>query len=141
MSDWREYANRQRQKRTQRTAGKGPKKREADPVKDEIVVQRMSSEVNGKQQKYSRIGAREYVPFEHQELTLSNIKDACQKHFGAQIDKDLVCDILAGERGPSCKKMEHVPDLKVFYVRFIKRSDGEVIEDEALDPSPEQAVS
>ena len=32
-------------------------------VAEEIVVQRMSADVGGKQQKYSCIGAQEYVPF------------------------------------------------------------------------------
>ena len=31
----------------------------------------------------------------------------------------MVCDILVGERGLSCKKVSQIPDLKVFYVRFI----------------------
>ena len=41
---------------------------EESKVAEEIVVQRMSGEVSGKQQKYSRIGAQEYVPFEQDEL-------------------------------------------------------------------------
>lgn len=43
----------------------------------------------------------------------------------------MVCDVLAGEQGPSCRKVEHVPDLKVFYVRFVKRYEVEV--DEPVD--------
>ena len=42
----------------------------------------------------------------------------------------MICDILAGERGPSCKKMSQIPDHKVFYVRFIKMSDAEVWNDQ-----------
>ena len=61
---------------------------EESKVAEEIVFQRMSGEVSGKQQKYSRIGAQEYVPFEQDELSIRNIKDACQKHFGPQIEKD-----------------------------------------------------
>ena len=81
------------------------------------------------QQKYSRIGAQEYVPFEQDELSIRNIKDACQKHFGPQIEKDLVCDVLAGERGPSCNKMAQIPNKKVFFVRFVK-PEGELDEEE-----------
>ena len=66
--------------------------------------------------KSTLIGAQEYVPFEHNKLTIVNIKDTCQKHFGPQIKKDLV---LAGERGPSCNKMAHIPIKEVFYVRFV----------------------
>jgi hypothetical protein len=30
-------------------------------------------------------------------------------------------DVLAGEQGPSCQSMEHIKDLRLIYVRFIKR--------------------
>ena len=88
--------------------------RESVEAKGEIIVQRMTSEVTGKQQKYTRIGPREFVSFEFYEITFDNIVEACQKYFAVQIDKDMVCDILAGERGPSCKKMCQIPDHKVW---------------------------
>ena len=73
----------------------------------------MSSEVTGKQQKYTRIGPREFVPSEfHDKLTFDNIVEACPRYFAAQIDKDVICDILAGELVPSCK-MYQIPDHKV----------------------------
>ena len=53
----------------------------------------MSSEVTGKQQKYTRIGPREFVPFEFDDITFDNKVESCQKYFAAQIDKDTVCDI------------------------------------------------
>ena len=40
----------------------------------ELVVQRLSSEVSGKAQKYSRIGAREFVPFNEEEVSIRAIK-------------------------------------------------------------------
>ena len=83
----------------------------------------------GNNKKYSRIGAQEYVPFEQDELSIRNIKNACQKHFGPQIEKDLLCDVLAGERGPSCNKMAQIPNKTVFYVRFVK-PEGELEEEE-----------
>jgi len=95
--------------------GKRPA-RESVEAKGEIIVQRMSSEVTGKQQKYTRIGPREFVPFVFYEITFDNIVEACQKYFAVQIDKDMVCDILAGERGPSCKKMCQIPDHKVRFI-------------------------
>ena len=95
-----------------------------------LIVQRMSADVSGKQQKYTRIGPQEYVPFEHEEITIANIKDACKKHFSPQIEKDLICDVLAGERGPSCEKMAHITNRKVFHIRFIKREGVEVVSDE-----------
>ena len=48
----------------------------------EIIVQRLSATVSGKAQKYSRVGAREFVPFDQfEELTVDNIKEACEQHF------------------------------------------------------------
>ena len=76
----------------------------------------MSSKVTGKQQKY--ISIREFAPFKFDDITFDSIVEACQKCFAAQIDKDMVCDILAGKCWPSCKKMCQIPDQKVFYVRF-----------------------
>ena len=63
--------------------------------------------MTGKEQKYTRIRPWEFVPFEFDDITFDNVVDACQKYFAAHIDKDMLCDILAGEfeRGPPCKKM------------------------------------
>ena len=85
----------------------------------ELTVQRLSSEVSGKAQKYARIGPREFVPFTEDELTIENIKRCCERHFATQVGTSLVCDILAGEQGPSCKTLEQIPDMKVIYVRFV----------------------
>ena len=69
MAEWRQFANKQHQKRAAK--GKRPA-RESVVAKDEIIVQRMSSEVTGKQQKYTRIGPREFVPFEFDQITFDN---------------------------------------------------------------------
>ena len=50
--------------------------------------------------------------------------------FAKCLEKIMVY-VFAGEQGPSCQKQEHVPDLKVFYVRFVKRYKLGV--DEAVD--------
>ena len=34
----------------------------------------------------------------------------------------MACDILARECGTSCTKLSQIPDLKVFYARFIKET-------------------
>ena len=47
------------------------------------------------------------------------------KHFGIPEDGILCCDVLAGERGPSCLSVKQIPDFKVIHVRLIERSDGE----------------
>ena len=46
----------------------------------------------------------------------------------------MICDTLAGERGPSCKKMGQILQLKVFCVGFIKKQDP--AEDEETDTDP-----
>ena len=61
----------------------------------------------------------EFVPFTEDELTIENIKRCCERHFAAQVGTSLVCDILAGEEGPTCKTLEQIADMKVIYVRFV----------------------
>ena len=75
-------------------------------------MQRLSATVSGKAQKYSRVGAREFVPFDQfEELTVDNIKEACEQHFTELKESDdLVCDVLAGEQGPSCRTIGQIPD-------------------------------
>ena len=56
-----QFQDKQRQKRSAKGKRPGGESIEA---KDEIIVQRMSSEVTGKQQKYTGIGPWEFIPFE-----------------------------------------------------------------------------
>ena len=86
---------------------------------DQIVVQRLSSEVTGKAQKYSRIGPREFVPFQYDELFFGNIKEACEKHFTEMVGETIYCDILAGEQGPSCSALDQIPNYGLIHVRFV----------------------
>ena len=89
--------------------------------KEELVVQRLSSDVSGKQQKYSRVGPREFVAYEYDEVTADNIKAACQMHFKPRLGtQNLTCDILAGEQGPSCNSVDQIPSLKVIHIRFVE---------------------
>ena len=88
-------------------------------------MQRLSSEVSGKAQKYTRVGPREFVRYDEEELSIEGIKAACEKHFSSSLErKGLSCDILAGEQGPSCHSMKHIPDVKVIHLRFIKSSSS-----------------
>lgn len=116
MSEWKKFQERMKEKRLKKGA------KEAACSKKEfetIVVQRLSAEVSGKAQKYSRVGAREFVSFEEfGELTIQNIKDACVKHFGIN-DGKMTCDVLAGEQGPSCTSVKQLPSFKVIHVRFV----------------------
>ena len=97
---------------------------------DFITVQRLSAEVSGKAQKYSRVGARVFVPYEFDEFTIQHIKTACLKHFA--VDQSMTCDVVAGEQGPSCRSFKQIPDSKVIHVRFVKRTNIEV--DECFGP-------
>ena len=45
----------------------------------------------------------------------------------------MVCDILAGERGSSCKNMNQISDVKVFYVRFVEPKALAKVDDEVND--------
>ena len=95
---------------------------------DNITVQRLSSTVEGKYQKYSGIRALTIVPLGC-EPTLSNIKTTCKNHFNLQ---EMECDLLAGERGPSFTDIGMITNWKVLHIRFIPKSD------EGCDPSREQ---
>ena len=82
-----------------------------------ITVQRLSADVEGKCQKYSRIGPLTLVPLD-KEPTLDNIKDACKAHFGSSLE----CDVLAGEQGPSFTEAVQIKNWKAIHVRFIECS-------------------
>ena len=87
---------------------------------DYITVQRLSSNVEGRYQKYARIGALAMVPLGC-EPTISNINEACKRFFKAE---DMECDILAGERGPSWTETSQISNWKrALHVRFIERSE------------------
>ena len=80
------------------------------------------------------------MPFEYDDLTFDNIIESCQKYFAKHVEKGMVCDILAGERGPSCKNMNQIPDVKVFYVRFVKPEAPAEVDDEVNDTESTQVV-
>ena len=96
------------------------RKQQATPKKvDHLTVQRLSSDVSGKAQKFSRIGPREFVSYPHGDLTIDNIKKACETHFLSQLKMNVECDILAGEQGPSCSSLDQIPNLKLIHIRFV----------------------
>ena len=64
---------------------------------------------------------RESLYHDYEEVTLANIETACKKHFASVIVIDMLCDILAGEQGPSCSSvyvLDQIPDMRVVYIRF-----------------------
>ena len=85
-------------------------------------MQRYSEEVIRKVQKYARMGATQFVPYSYGELTIQNIKEACIRHFPHQfqLGKNVACDVLASDQGPSCVFMSQIPDLRVIHFGFIK---------------------
>ena len=97
---WKNFKKKMTEKRGSKKNTSGVKILEEECV----TVQRLSAEVSGKAQKYTRVGAREFVPFEYDEVTVENIKRACLSHF--DVREGCVCDVLAGEQGPSCSSVK-----------------------------------
>ena len=127
--EWLKYNKAIRNKRTKKT-GNCKEKPQRKFQGNFLTVQRLSPDVSGKAQKYTRIGARVFVPIESSDVSLDNIKSACEKHFAPILSGSaLNCDVLAGERGPSCKSVDQIPDLKIIHVRFINKSAYEDIID------------
>ena len=62
-----------------KTGDGGAKKNEKGNIleRQELVVQRLSSKVSGKDQKYTRVGPREFVQYDEEELSTEGIKAAC----------------------------------------------------------------
>lgn len=91
--------------------------------------------MSGKAQKYSRVGPREFVSFPYEEMTIQHIKSSCEKHFASVVGSGFVCNVLAGDQGPSCQSLDQLPDTKVIHVWFIEGIDTE------LDPGEGPSVS
>ena len=117
---WKKFKDAMKEKRIGK---KQNNVKESKESKEEIVVQRLSSEVSGKAQKYLRIGPREFVHVGKEELTFENIQKACLKHFAPKISPGMYCDVLAGEQGPSCSTLKQIPDTKLIHIRFSNTND------------------
>jgi hypothetical protein len=63
-----------------------------------LVVQRLAAEPDNKQ-TFKPVSPREFVPFDHDEVNLTNLKRACAKHFNLPPGS---CDVLVSNKGPSC---------------------------------------
>ena len=63
-SSWKKLKEKMKERRTEKTKGKKKDGKNSALNDNFITVQRLSAEVSGKAQKYSRIGARVFVPFE-----------------------------------------------------------------------------
>ena len=80
----------------------------------DLLVQRLSTEPKPTTMKYSRERPRNFVPFEYEEVTIHNVKNAYQKHFKEHRN----CDVLALEQGPSCPRIDQLSSLKIIHIRF-----------------------
>ena len=85
---------------------------------DELTVQRLSSNVSRKAQKFSRIGPREFVSYPYGDLTMEELKRHARPTF-CRNSKFMQCDTLAGEQGPSCSSLDQIPNLKLMHIRFV----------------------
>jgi hypothetical protein len=126
---WQTYKKQMQEKRMKPC---NKKKGDSSKKTDELVVQQLSAEVSGKAQKYLRVGPREFVPFKYEELTIDNIKKACEKHFAHRVGENMSCDVLAGEQGPSCKTVSQIPNSKLIHVRFVSDSKLDIISSDVI---------
>ena len=130
---WESYKEKESNKRLGR-------KNNTDSREDEyITVQRLTANVEGRCQKYGRIGPLTIVPMKGKECTMENIKQACKNHFNIELE----CDILAGERGPSYTDLSQIKSYKVIHIRFMECA-ADVIEVKRVEkprsnPSPKPA--
>ena len=100
----------------------GGKKETHKAAPNDILVQRMSSTASGRLKKFEPLDTRDFVPFgEYDDLTIENIKEACEKYYQAPEGS---CDILASDRGPSCTKLEQIKGKKVYFIRFLQPKSG-----------------
>ena len=100
----------------------GGKKETQKATPNNILVQRMSSTASARLEKFEPLDTQDFVPFsEYDDLTIDNIKEACEKYCQALEGS---CDILALDRGPSCTKLEQIKGKKVYFIRFLQPKSG-----------------
>jgi len=99
-TQWKIFKTAMKQKRT------GKRKAPSHDIaqKEEIVIQRLSTEVWGKAQKYSCIVPQEFVPLAYKEATLDTIKNACRRHFASRVGECMICNV------------QQIPDLKIVHM-------------------------
>ena len=131
---WKELKKKMEEKRDINKKNKEKTSRKICALKSgSLTVQRLSTFVSGKAQKYARAGPREFVPYQKEDITFDSIKEACKEHFASRMDSDQVIDILAGEQGPSCRSVQQIPNLKLIHIRFVSKP---VVESDDEDDFP-----
>ena len=82
----------------------------------------MSSAASARLKMFEPLDTQDFVPFgEYDDLTIENIKEACEKYYQAPEGS---CDILASDRGPSCTNLEQIKGKKVYFIRFLQPKSG-----------------
>ena len=100
-----------------RTRNEGTRKnKNGSSAPHELIVQRLASEADNKQ-TYRPVQPREFVDFEFDDLSLTNIKKACSSHFNLPAS---TCDVLVSNKGPSCTHISQIPHRKdKVYISFV----------------------
>ena len=52
----------------------------------------------------------------------------------------MVCDILAGDQGPSCRTVKQIPNVQLIYIRFIPEADVEIIVEDTTEGCPGTSI-
>ena len=102
---WNELQGKMGAKRVRAETGKCGKNA---TVPHELVVQRLAAEPDNKQ-TFKPVSPLEFVPFDHDELNLTNLKRACAKHFNLPAG---LCDVLVSNKGPSCPNITQISHRK-----------------------------
>ncbi len=78
--EWRDFANKVAAKKNinRKRKSTGEEKKPYAMSNNAIKVQRLTSSVSGKAQKFHRIGTCEFVPYEKANLTINGIREACE---------------------------------------------------------------
>eukprot|EP00111_Clytia_hemisphaerica_P013962 TCONS_00041108-protein len=91
-------------------------KKTESPAPKDLTVQVMSSATNPRNKKYEVQDVKRFVPFnEFYELTLENIKAACEAYYQMPAG---TCDVLVTNSGPSVQRTDQIKGKKSFLVRF-----------------------
>ena len=103
---WAELHDKMKSKRSKANNDQRGKKTGSAP--HELIVQRLAAEPNHKQ-TYKAVQPREFVAYEYEDLTLTNLKKACAAHFHLPANS---CDVLVTNKGPSCTNINQIPHRK-----------------------------
>ena len=112
MADWR---NQLKQKIVRKRTNQNEKAKASAKV---LKVQRLSADVGGAWQKYSRVGPLCAVRVDNvNDLELNSFLTECKKAFQIH-DHDV--ELLCSDRGPPAQSLTEINIDKIIHVRFFK---------------------